>query len=562
MIQTQTPTLRVDDTDGFVWHRKFQVFRVINGVTEGTVLWGLTTTGRTRAVTTAVLPAGATYEWRAASFGSYNAECTAYTTPQRFTIADPPALPLSQTVGSGCDEALASTGCETESAGSGDPAVDGQNAGLAESSSDMSLEGRGVAFSVSRSYASVDPTIGRFGAGWAFNLGVGLRIFLNGDVEVRGETGQAVTYVKKTDGTFTIPAGANSVLAAVSGGYTLTTPDKQRYSFNTQGMLTQVVDRVGQGLTLAYNTANDLISVTNAEGKVVTVTTNPTTHLVTGFTMPAGDGRSVTYAYLPDGRMNTVTDMSGNITTYRYDAVGRLDGVKEQVVGTTERWRTRVVFNPNGQVVSSQDGEGNTTTYSWSGSAAGMPLNGVKTITAPRGGVSTETYNDGLLVATKDANNFTETFSYDADMNLVRQTDKAGNATTMTYDAAGNMLTKTSPGPTARKEVWTYDAATNNMLTYKNARGFTTTYAYYTTGTSAGLLWKETDAKAGVTEYTWRAPVCGSSGYESWCCCSLLVRPRRQARTCRSSPRRSRATPRPDPAAASLPTTTATLSTT
>jgi YD repeat-containing protein len=288
----------------------------------------------------------------------------------------PKPIPVPQTIGDGCGNSLGSTTGACQADGGLDEDVDGENGGLSQSATDARLSGRGVTFAFSRSYASVDTaTGGRLGAGWTYPYQAGLVLFLNGDIDVRSEDGQTVTYVHQPDGSFKTPDGVTSTLAAVSSGYTLTGLDQSRLSFDGQGRLTQMVDQTNQGLAFAY-TGSDLTMVTDADGKQVALTYDPTSHQLTRLTLP--DGRFVAYTYrLADGRLETVRDLRGGITTYTYDAAGRLDGVKDQL----NHWTIRVVYDAEGRIVEKRDALDNLTTYAWDA------VTGTQTRTDPRGGV-------------------------------------------------------------------------------------------------------------------------------------------------------------------------------
>ena len=231
-------------------------------------------------------------------------------------------IPVAQTIGNGCSNSLGSTtgGCESDTS---DEDVDADNGGLAQSVTDARLDGRGVTFAFSRSYSSIDATPGRLGPGWTFPYQAGLIFYGNGDVGVRSEDGQSAIYVKQTDGSLRAPEGITSTLTAVTGGYALTSLDQSRLSFDSSGRLTQMLDTIGQGLSFGY-TGSDMTLITDAEGKQVSLVYDPTSHQLTRFNLP--DGRFVAYTYRVDGRLETVRDLRGGITTYTYDASGRLDG--------------------------------------------------------------------------------------------------------------------------------------------------------------------------------------------------------------------------------------------
>ena len=68
----------------------------------------------------------------------------------------------------------------------------------------------------------------------------------------------------------------------------------------------------------------------------------------------------------------------------------------------------------------------------------------------------------------------------------------------MTYDAAGNMLSKPRPAPLYYTQSWTYNSM-NEVLTATDGRGNTTNYAYNATG----LLTSVKDPDGDITSYTY-----------------------------------------------------------
>lgn len=393
----------------------------------------------------------------------------------------PPAIPIAQTIG-GCANSLGATDCEGESL---DEEVDGANGGLSQSVTDARLAGRGISFAFTRSYSSTDTQDGRLGPGWTFPYQAAVSVYLNGDVAVRAEDGQQGTFVRQPDGSFAAPPGVTSTLTAAAGGYTLTALDQTRLSFNLAGELVGMVDQAGQGLTFVY-TAGDMTGVSDADGRQVTLTYDPVSHRLTGIRLP--DGRTVGYGYLPDGHLGNVTDVRGGVTTYTYNADGRLDGVRDPL----GHWTVRAVYDATGRIIEHRNALDNLTTYSWD------EVTGTHSRTDPRGGVWQEVYRGNVLIRTIDPVGNTVVYGYDERLNQVAVTDARGNARFVGYDDRGNIVGRTTAAPLLYSESWTYDAQ-NRPLTHTNARGYTTTYEYYPNGD----LWKETNAKGGVTEYTY-----------------------------------------------------------
>jgi RHS repeat-associated protein len=94
----------------------------------------------------------------------------------------------------------------------GDP-VNTATGSFVTSTTDAALPGIGMPFELKRTYASSSDKVGRLGRGWKDNLDVSLKTFGNGDVMVRGGTGQELLYPKDTCG-FSSPPGSTARLTA------------------------------------------------------------------------------------------------------------------------------------------------------------------------------------------------------------------------------------------------------------------------------------------------------------------------------------------------------------
>lgn len=330
---------------------------------------------------------------------------------------------------------------------------------------DAHLPGIGVPFQFSRSYNSLDTSGGPLGPGWTHGYNMSLTVQANGDATARAADGQQISFARQSNGSFWGGPGARSTLASVSGGYELTSHAQIAYRFDTGGRLTSVKDRNAQGVTLSYNGAGELSSITDSAGRVITLTY--TNGLLTSLSLP--DGRGVSYGYT-GGRLTSVTDLRGGTTTYGYDAGGRLASVVDQRGNTV----VQNTYGPDGRITQQADALGNTTTFGWDASTE------TATVTDPRGKAWQQVYSDSVLVKEIDPLGNTTRYGHTG-VHLTSVTDPRGHTTTMTHDDRGNLLTRTAPAPLSYQETFTYDAQ-NNLLTAKDGRGNTTTYGYDASG--------------------------------------------------------------------------------
>ena len=309
---------------------------------------------------------------------------------------------------------------------------------------------------------SSDETVGKLGPGWVDSYGAALSVEGNGDASLRGEDGQVIEYANQGDGSFVGARGSRSILRAVAGGYELVRKDQVVYRFDTSGRLLSMRDRNDQGLTLAY-AGSELQTITDSVGRQIALTYE--SGLLDRVTLP--DGRYVEYGYL-NGRLQTVRDARGFTTTYSYDTGGRL----QRIVDQNDHQVVRNVYDPGtGRILEQYDAFEHRSTFAWD------PTTQTATMTDARLKQWKDVYSGNLLVKRIDPLANVWRYQYDVGMSIRKVTDARGSSTTMTYDARGNMLTRTSPLPFSYEEIWTYTAR-NDPLTYRDRRGNTTDFGY------------------------------------------------------------------------------------
>lgn len=383
--------------------------------------------------------------------------------------------------------------------------VDTATGAFVHAEHDAALPGAGVPFSFDRTYNSNDERVGPLGRGWTHAYRASLAVAANGDVTVRAEDGAEIVYLRLPDGTYQRPAGVLSSLFAVPGGYDLVRQDETRYHFDSSGRFVSLKDRSDRGVTLGYSSSGQLDTLTDAAGRAVTLTYDAAGRVV-GLALP--DGRSRTYSYTPTGLLASVTTEDQRVTSYTYDAAERLTKV-------TDPNRNRVVENTydgTGRVVEQLDPLGELSTFSWD------PATQTSTMTDAKRATWVDVYSNNVLQRSIEPAGTTSQ-RYDGGLNRVKVKDARGNGWKLEYDAAGNVLSRTSPLPLPAKESWTYDSR-HNPKSYTDARGKVTTFDYDTSGrlatttrpgnivesrtyTASGQLETVTDARKNTTRYSY-----------------------------------------------------------
>src|SRR5207247_3395910 len=117
------------------------------------------------------------------------------------------------------------------------------------------------------------------------------------------------------------------------------------------------------------------------------------------------------------------------------------------------RFNVRNSYDPtSGRVTQTLDALDNATTSSWNSSTA------TATTTDPAGKIVQDIYVNNKLSKRIADDGDTNTYVFNSGNYVTSFTDGRGKVTTMTYDSAGHMLTRTGPAPSSVSETWTYDS--------------------------------------------------------------------------------------------------------
>lgn len=432
-------------------------------------------------------------------------------------IGGPPTI---QDEPKGSNPSWLQCGCATRTAG--DP-VDTSTGYFSDSFTDLTIPGRGVPLSVTRSYAGgvADPTgpnstlahDGPFGYGWTFNYNMSATTDSSGNVTIGQEDGSQVPFT--VSGTTYTPSAPrfDATLTKAGSSYTFTRRGQLVYTFDvTTGRLTAATTLVGAHANPAYQTtftydgSGHLSKVTEPAGRYFTFTwTGSHITAVTDST-----GRQVSYAYETNGDLTDVygvattrtpTLQSNDRFTYTYVAGKHLVASMRtpQNYGGASSAKTSMTYDSSDRVLTQTDPVGNQTTFTYGPSSSPSLVAGQTLVTDPAGHKTLDTYQSGLLVSrtlgygTADAGTWSytydpislgvstasdpdgnlQTFSYDAHGNQIASSNALGYTTSAIYDDSGHQIETVDPLGVAT--VNTYDLAghinTTATTTNTNAAG-------------------------------------------------------------------------------------------
>ncbi|MFC4120496.1 polymorphic toxin-type HINT domain-containing protein [Nonomuraea zeae] len=225
-------------------------------------------------------------------------------------------------------------------------------------------------------------------------------------------------------------------------------------------------DGLGRTTTITYDAAGNPLELKGAAGSA-TVT-----------------GRA-TYQGTPYGRPDTLTDPTGAVTRFEYDARGNPEKITD-ALGRT--WKTS--YDAQGHPRTRTTPQGRVTTYDYVDGALSTvtdpegrktrfvrdAANRVVETIAPDGTSTARVYDAAdMLRSVTDAGGDETTFGYDENGNITSVEDARGKITSYRYDNADRLLERTDP--LGAKDTFTYDGM-NRLSTVTDRRGKVTEYRY------------------------------------------------------------------------------------
>lgn len=328
----------------------------------------------------------------------------------------------------------------------------------------------------------------------------------------------------------------------------------EEYDGNISGKIFRLgyqQDRNGNKIQYAYNDKEDITSVTDASGRVMSITQG-----AAGISSVVFAGKKYTYHYNSNGKLSeareytsstsyvstfytynsngqleTITDANGNqtkiiyngefvqaiqqpsptgaaiaVTSYQFDIFNRTSEVTDPNGGITKftlnsNYGVKTSSNPLGKTVSQDamdanfnttqatDAEGNITKSLFD------PNGNLLSATDAKGVSNTNTYDSFSSLKTATSTKGTTAMEYDPKGNLTKMTEADGNITTQAYDIYGNRKSTTASDGTQR--LYAYDTSGNYSESNTDQIGRIKS----TQTDSFGNVLSRTDAKGNVTSF-------------------------------------------------------------
>jgi len=231
-----------------------------------------------------------------------------------------------------------------------------------------------------------------------------------------------------------------------------------------------VTDPLGDATATVSDPVGNTISVTDANNHTTSFGYDEANHLRT-VTDPAT--KVTTYEYDDSGNLVRRIDANNHVTVYAYDLANRLTGMTDPLnrvwtYGYDANGNRTTIIDANGNATPTP-GDGTTTmTYDALNRLASIDYSD----TSPD---VTFGYDANGNLTTMTEGSASETRTFDA-RNLLTQQVRGVNTFGYTYDAAGNLSTRTYPSPDGTVVTYAYDS--DGRLAAVTAAGAFTIYGY------------------------------------------------------------------------------------
>jgi RHS repeat-associated protein len=290
--------------------------------------------------------------------------------------------------------------------------------------------------------------------------------------------------------TFAYDTADNLISATDANGH------QSRYEYDGEGNRTKIVDANAHETKWTYNATHDVVTVTTPKGE--TTTTKRDIHgnpEVVERPAPAGKTQATRYKYDAHGNVESMTDPLERTWKYEYNTHG--DRTAEE---DPEKHKRTWAYDEDSQDTSTVSPRGNATgaePLKYTTKIERDAQERLTKVTDPLGHETKYTYDpNGNLETLTDSNLRTTKYEYDADNELTTVKEPNGALTETGYDGAGQVASQTD----GNKHTTKYERNVLEEVTeVSDSLGRKTTKEYY----PAGNLKSVTDASKRTASYSY-----------------------------------------------------------
>lgn len=284
-----------------------------------------------------------------------------------------------------------------------------------------------------------------------------------------------------------------TALSKTNGNFVWRMPNGTQYLFDgaSNNRLSNITDRVGSYVALQYSASNQLTSIVDSSARTLTLSYAASNQLASVIDPIS---RTNSYTYDTAGRLTNVSDALGTKAQYSYGESTLPNAVTAYI--NANGYTNSFAYNSLGQTIAQSNTLGKAQTFTWIGT------NQQVIVTDFDGSIYTN-YNDtsGAITARVDAAG-TILYQRDDRHQVTNLVDRLGNYTRYLYDTnmsangfLGNLLQQIDP--LGRTNRWSYESTFNFPISFTNANGGVTLWAY----DNKGNLTTNTDAAGNVTTF-------------------------------------------------------------
>jgi RHS repeat-associated protein len=284
-------------------------------------------------------------------------------------------------------------------------------------STDLSVIGTGLNYTVGRYWNSVTEAAGAYGSNGLMSSGADVKLTYGaGNVMTYHAPGGFIAvYTPRGNGGFNSPNNYQAADLAPSGNqFTLTFHDtNEQLTFDVAGKVIRDADHNGNAVSYGYNSDGTLAQATDTQGRITK------------------------FAY-QTGRVQSLAGTANRQVLYGYDSLGRL---AEATDATGAVWSFGYGAG-NSDLTQIIDPRGNTDTFSYDSNH--RLASAIYAANTSGAATTTYTYGAGTTMVTDPLGHAT-TYKYDINGNVTSVTDPLGNQRQSSYDPTGHVTSQTSP---------------------------------------------------------------------------------------------------------------------
>ena len=190
---------------------------------------------------------------------------------------------------------------------------------------DFEIPSKGIDIDLTRYYSSMNNEAGIFGKGWISTYEATCKDFQNDpslNLKVVTLPGNKPILFTYENGSYTCGTSRMKLTNGTNGTFILETPEKIRYTFNSDGQLITIVDKLDNTVTISLSD----------EGKIQSITDSVS--------------RQYSFEYGNNGLVSKISDPSGRIFQYQYDSNNMLINIIDPMLTCTTQYR----YNSDGYI--------------------------------------------------------------------------------------------------------------------------------------------------------------------------------------------------------------------